>query len=142
MPRRGDPERLGRPLEEHIYASPVQDLALELAADPRSAKSAYLADEVLSTSRRPGAEDFLGDGRSSVAVDHAVCLCHALSCLAARDRRLHRPDDARAEPREAGLGRRAIALRSASDYWFATFSIAWSNSTPRFHSPMGTRGPD
>ena len=36
-------------------------------------------------------------------------LCHALSRLAARGGRLHCPDDAQTEPREAELGRRAIA---------------------------------
>jgi hypothetical protein len=29
-----------------------------------------------------------------------LCLCHALSCLAARGGRLHCPDDAQAERRE------------------------------------------
>ena len=38
------------------------------------------------------------------------CLCHALSCLAARGGRLHCPDDAQAEPREADVRRRAVAF--------------------------------
>ena len=36
--------------------------------------------------------------------------CHALSCLAARGGRLHCPDDAQAERREADVRRRAAAL--------------------------------
>ncbi len=42
-------------------------------------------------------------------VEGALALCHVLSCLAARGGRLHSPDDARAEPREADV-RAALQL--------------------------------
>jgi hypothetical protein len=49
--------------------------------------------------------------RASAAWHQAArALCHALWRLAARGGRLHRPDDAKAEPREAGVRRRAAAL--------------------------------
>ena len=44
------------------------------------------------------------------AVDGSLSGCHALSCLAARGGRLHRPDDAQAERREVDVRRRAAAF--------------------------------
>ena len=48
--------------------------------------------------------------QASAAVRAALSECHALSCLAARGGRLHRPENAEVEPREADVRRRAAAF--------------------------------
>ena len=50
-----------------------------------------------------------GKPTSAIPFGHLTQDVHALSRLAARGGRLHRPDDAQAEPREVDVGRRAIA---------------------------------
>jgi hypothetical protein len=54
--------------------------------------------------------------------------CHAISCLAARGGRLHRPDDAQGERRETGVTRPRCCFPRASGCWFATNSIVSSPS--------------
>jgi hypothetical protein len=60
-----------------------------------------------SSARSRVARDRIGDRAITRPPAAALLECHALSCLAARRGRLHRPDDAQAEPREADVRRRA-----------------------------------